>query len=650
VQTKKPLSPWVWVPSLYFAQGVPYVVVNTVAAIMYKRMGLSNTALALYTSWLTLPWVIKPLWSPIVDMFGTKRRWVLVFQMIMAMTLAAIVLAIPLPSFLQYTLLAFLIIGFCSATHDIAADGFYMLALEGHQQAAFAGVRNTFWRIAFMTSSGLMVMLAGIIESHSGLPPTDLKVHAAVGQVTTAPAEVEAVASAAVGGELRVVIDPPTLAIPVGTMSKAAAAIRVLAAKQYNQSRGFYPPEKRPQPTWWSTHVGAWWSAHIGEPWARNVTTPVENSIRRNFGEARKSDDLAGSIALANVRLSGKPEAGKDVVVVVAQSSGDDNLKLVEGTRLIFNESNWNTPAKVAFQIDPNLVTHADAIAAGKKIETVFSATSGKIPLAWSMTFVVFAVVFGGLALYHNFILPKPAIDGPSGAASSVTAAVSNFFMTFVEFFRKPQIVTAMAFLLLYRFGEAQLVKLVQPFLLDSRDVGGLGLTTTQVGTAYGTFGVAALTAGGLLGGYAISRQGLKFWLWPMIITLSLGGWLYLLLSYLQPQSFPLVCLAVAVEQFGYGFSFTAYILFMISVCEGKYKTAHYAICTGFMALSMMIPGMISGWLQEIIGYRHFFIWVLISTIPGFLVCALLKIDPAFGRRRKEPKPEPVAIAAGEKD
>lgn len=632
-------SPWVWVPSLYFAQGIPYVVVNTVAAIMYKRMGLSNTLLALYTSWLTLPWVIKPLWSPIVDMFGTKRRWVVTFQLLMTLAMATIIIAIPLPGFLRYTLLAFLIIGFSSATHDIAADGFYMLALPQHQQAAFAGVRNTFWRIAFMTSSGLMVMLAGLIESHSGLPPVNLSVIAQpAGQTAVAPNAPAAELPAA--GELHVIAEPPVLTLGISTMPKADAKKLLEETKQYNQAGGFTVAEQKkdaaaPAPESW---------------WQRSVAQPTSAWIHDHFAEAgAKKVDFAGNCAVTSFRLSSPPPADKPVVVTLAYDKGNENIKLVEGARLEFTSANWDKPAKAVFQLDPNLVTQA-AEAPGREVRAEFIAASGKIPLAWSMTFVVFAVVFGLLTVYHSFILPRPAADGPSGAASSVGAAVSNFFMTFAEFFRKPGIITVMAFLLLYRFGEAQLVKLVQPFLLDPRDVGGLGLTTTQVGTAYGTFGVAALTVGGLLGGYVISRQGLKFWLWPMIIILSLGGWVYLGLAYLQPQSFPMVCAAVAVEQFGYGFSFTAYILFMIRACEGKYKTAHYAICTGFMALSMMIPGMICGWLQELVGYRHFFIWVLISTIPAFIICALVKIEPEFGRKKAPPKEEPVPAGAAESD
>ncbi len=206
------------------------------------------------------------------------------------------------------------------------------------------------------------------------------------------------------------------------------------------------------------------------------------------------------------------------------------------------------------------------------------------------------------------------------------------------KFMQKKDIWNILGFLLFFRFAEAQLVKLVQPFLLDPREVGGLGLSTSEVGIVYGTVGIIALTAGGLIGGYVISRQGLKWWLWPMVIIMHTPDLAFVYLSHVQPTDFILINAAVALEQFGYGFGFTAYMMYMIMISQGEHKTAHYAICTGIMALGMMLPGMFSGALQEAIGYPRFFEWVLISTIPGFIVAALVKIDPEFGKKKKEPK------------
>lgn len=426
METSKPnyRQPWAWVPSLYFAQGIPYVVAQTVSVIMYKRLGISNTDIAFYTSLLYLPWVIKPLWSPFVDMFSTKRLWTVVLQLVMGLALAVVAFVLPLPSFFTWTLAIFWLLAFFSATHDIAADGFYMLALDPHQQAAFVGVRSTFYRIAMITGSGLLVMLAGHIESSSG----------------------------------------------------------------------------------------------------------------------------------------------------------------------------------------------------------------GNIPLAWSVTFGVIAGLFLLFFAYHKLMLPYPTVDKPTLVDKS-RSVWQEFTQTFVIFFQKKDLVSILAFLLFYRFAEAQLMKLVSPFLLDPRDKGGLGLSTGEVGIVYGTVGIIALTLGGLLGGYVVSKNGLKYWLWIMVFSIHLPDLMFVYLSQVQPENFLLVNIAVAIEQFGYGFGFTAYMLYMIIVSAGEHKTAHYAICTGFMALGMMGPGMLSGYLQEFLGYKNFFLWVILATIPGFLVAAFAKIDPLFGRK-----------------
>jgi len=417
-------NPWVWVPSLYFAQGIPYVVAMSVSVIMYKRLGLSNTDIALYTSWLYLPWVIKPLWSPFVDMFSTKRFWVVSLQFVIGIALAMVAFALPTPSFFTYTIAIFWLMAFGSATHDIAADGYYMLALEQHQQAAFVGVRSTFFRIAMITGTGILVVLAGQIETSSG----------------------------------------------------------------------------------------------------------------------------------------------------------------------------------------------------------------GNIPLAWSVTFGVIAGMFLLFFAYHRLMLPYPTTDRPT-LGDATEGVWKEFVRTFVLFFKKKNIVATLGFLLFYRFAEAQLIKLVSPFLLDARDKGGLGLTTSEVGIVYGTVGVIAMTFGGLLGGWVISKKGLKSWLWIMVLSIHLPDAMFVYLSQVQPENLLLINIAVAIEQFGYGFGFTAYVLYMIMVAEGEHKTAHYAICTGFMALGMMVPGMFSGMIQEAIGYKSFFIWVILATIPGFLVAMMVKIDPQFGKK-----------------
>jgi PAT family beta-lactamase induction signal transducer AmpG len=289
----------------------------------------------------------------------------------------------------------------------------------------------------------------------------------------------------------------------------------------------------------------------------------------------------------------------------------------------VFDDSNWNLPARVVFRLDPKLKAETSAI---------FELRSGNIPLSWTVTFAALVGLFLLFGAWHWFILPRPASDQP-GDARNIGVFIREFFKTFGSFFVKERIGALLLFLLFYRFAEAQLVKMVVPFLLDGREVGGLGLTTGQVGLAYGTIGIIALTCGGLLGGMVASRQGLKFWLWPMVCIIHLPDAAFIYLAYAQPDNLAVISACLAVEQFGYGFGFTAYMLYMIYIARGKHPTAHYAICTGFMALGMMLPGMWSGWLQEIIGYQHFFVWVILATLPGFAVVALIPLDCEFGKR-----------------
>jgi len=417
-------NPWAWIPSLYFAEGLPYIVVMQVSGILYKRLGMSNADITFYTAWLGIPWIIKPLWAPIVDMVRTKRLWIVSLQLVIGIVLAAVALTIPVSFFFSVTLVLFMLVAFISATHDIAADGFYMLGLAGHEQAAFVGVRSTFYRVAMVTGQGIFVIIAGLLETSTG----------------------------------------------------------------------------------------------------------------------------------------------------------------------------------------------------------------GNVPFAWSVTFGILALMFAGFFVYHRFMLPYPPSDVRVRAVQS-SGAVPEFFKIFLEFLRKPGIGYILAYLLLYRFAEAQLIKLVGPFLLDPRTKGGLGLSTTELGFVYGTVGITALTLGGLLGGFVIPRRGLKFWLWPMVVIMHLPDLVFVYLSQVQPGSFFLINVAVAVEQFGYGFGWTAYMLFMIMVSEGEHKTAHYAICTGIMALGLVLPQAFSGALQEWLGYPNFYLWVMLSTIPGFIVTALITIDRDFARK-----------------
>jgi PAT family beta-lactamase induction signal transducer AmpG len=239
---------------------------------------------------------------------------------------------------------------------------------------------------------------------------------------------------------------------------------------------------------------------------------------------------------------------------------------------------------------------------------------------------------FALLALAHALLLPRPVMPAPAAhPGRKASALLGEFVAVFAAFLRRPDIARVLAFLLLYRFAEAQLLKLVAPFLLDGTAAGGLGLSNQAVGLAYGTLGVAALTAGGLLGGWVISRRGLDRALWPLVICMHAPNAVFVALALWQPQALGWVSAAIVAEQFGYGFGFTAYMVFMMMVAEGPHQTAHYAICTGFMALGMMLPGMAAGWLQAQLGYTGFFIWVCVATLPSLLAVAAVRIRPGYG-------------------
>jgi MFS transporter, PAT family, beta-lactamase induction signal transducer AmpG len=602
----KTKSPWSWIPTLYYAQGIPYVVVMTVSVIMYKRMGISNTDIALYTSWLYLPWVIKPLWSPLVDLLKTKRWWIVTMQLIVGVGLAGVAFTLPLPGFFQYSLAFLWLLAFSSATHDIAADGFYMLGLKEGQQSYFIGIRSTFYRLAMITGQGLLIILAGYFEVFTGQEPVRFSVTADPQSEQIRPA-VEMNSEAAADG-LTFVLTQAELEISATPISRSEAdSIRNLVVSsnlqnQFVQAEGAL--EKK----------DSWWG--------RNISKPFGDWLKQHVGtrnEVADADSGPGNMAVIGVKLAGNLEPGREIVLNTTHNRGDNSLRLAGGERLVFTSHNQQYTALILVQADPKLTTRATAW---------FEGRSGNIPLAWTLTFIILTVLFLSFFVYHKFALPRPASDVSTAEGSGVLV---EFFRTFGSFFKKPNIGAALAFLLLYRLGEAQIVKMASPFLLDPRSLGGMGMTTGDVGLIYGTIGILALTLGGISGGLMASRHGLKFWIFPMALAMNVPNLVYVYLSFYQPSEFWLIAGSVAIEQFGYGFGFTAYMLFMIYFAEGKHKTAHFAICTGLMALGMMLPGMISGWIQEIIGYQNFFIWVVLCTIPGFIIIRFLRIDKKFG-------------------
>jgi PAT family beta-lactamase induction signal transducer AmpG len=621
-------SPWAWIPTLYFAEGLPYVAVMTISVMMYKRLGISNTDIALYTGWLYLPWVIKPFWSPFVDIIKTKRWWILTMQWILAVALAGVAFAIPTSFFFQLTLAFFWIVGFTSATHDIAADGFYMHALDEHDQSLYVGIRSTFYRVATLVGQGLLVIIAGLIESNTGLPPVGLQVNAvpnanvaavqslplpSFNQVDTTGAMRFEYTSAVVNVNTKAPKEIATNDSVKKTIAYTDYSKAMLdSVRHLNEMNGFVAPV--------SVKAAAKKAEGHGS---------FFNWLKKHFGEEYTVSNQSDNIAIVGVRLNKRPAAGEKVILVVTNKGGDKSIKLEQeklSTRFVFTEKNWDKPAYLYFVVDHKLSYAASA---------TFEGASGNIPFAWLVAIGVLSVFFFIVAVYHSWALPRPKSDC-NHENLTASKVFHDFFGTFGSFFAKNQIVVAIIFMLLYRLPESQLVKLIQPFLVDPVDKGGLGLSTGEVGLVYGTVGIIGLTIGGIIGGIVAARGGLKKWIWPMAWSMSLTCLAFVYLSYFQDNSLLMVNVCVFVEQFGYGFGFTAYLLYLIYFSEGEHKTAHYAICTGFMALGMMLPGMMAGWLQEAIGYRHFFDWTMICCIATIAVCAFVKIDPNFGKKIKE--------------
>jgi len=614
MEKKKSRSPWFWVPTLYYAEGIPYIVAMTVSVIMYKRLGISNTDIALYTSWLYLPWVIKPLWSPVVDILRTKRFWIVTMQLIIGAGLGGVALTIPLPDFFKYTLAFFWLLAFSSATHDIAADGFYMLGLSQHDQAWFVGVRSTFYRFAMITGQGLLIILAGFIESNSGLPNVEITVNAKTDYSQSTIIHPDSINTILDETEFRIATYPEESSISTENQPKANVDSLIQFAKAWNIENGFVKAEESTEK---NDDEKSWWQL--------NIAGSLGSWIKNTFGEniEKVTSDKVGNISFVYFYLTQQPKADEPVVINFGRSSGDKSISLIAGDRITINEQNWQKAAIAVIQLDPKLRTSSSAL---------FTAQSGNIPLAWMITFLFMAALFILFFIYHKFMLPYPDSD-KSALGDKSKSFINEFFQTFLLFFKKKKIGYILGFLLLYRFAESQIVKLASPFLLDTQEMGGLALTTGEVGIVYGTIGLLSLTIGGLLGGFLAAKHGLKFWLWFMAIGINLPNAVYIFLSYALPDNFFIINICVAIEQFGYGFGFTAYMLYMIYVSEGEHKTAHFAITTAFMALGMMIPGMFSGWLQELIGYGRFFVWVMLATIPSFLILFFIPLDPEFGKK-----------------
>ena len=616
-------SPWSWIPSLYFAQGIPYVVAMTVAVVMYKRLGISNADIALYTSWLYLPWVIKPFWSPFVDIIRTKRWWIVTMQLLIGAGFAAVAFLLPLPHFFQSTLAVLWLIAFSSATHDIAADGFYMLALDSGEQSFFVGIRSTFYRLAMIAGQGLLIIVAGALETATGTEPVHLHVSVTPGVELSDARTVVPQPLGPSGDEISLALFPERIYMPDELIPADSLDALRRFVERSNVENGFVPEVA--VRTAGLPSEESWWE--------RTVSAPLKRSLQSAFGVEKKEDVsvMSGNAAVAMLRLDCRPADGERLVFNISMDKGSKDITLLSADRLTFDSSNWDKPAYALFSCDSRLDGAAEA---------VFKVSSGNIPFAWTMTLIICAVIFGAMSLYHTFILPRPASDCPRLSPDQYSGRAAGIFRefgrTFATFFMKKQIWLGIAFMLLYRLPEAFLVKMLNPFLLDPVDAGGLGLSTENVGLVYGTVGVAALTVGGILGGMAAAKWGLKKVLWPMALSLALPCSVFLYLGMVQPENLWLISACVALDQFGYGFGFTAYMLYLIMFSEGEFKTAHYSLCTALMAMSMMIPGMFAGYLQEWLGYVDFFWMVMVCCLATVAVTAFVKVDPAFGKKHED--------------
>ncbi len=444
---------------------------------------------------------------------------------------------------------------FSSATHDIAADGFYMLSMSKHEQAWWVGIRSTFYRAAMIVGSGLLIVLAGYLESKNGLPPLSIftrTTSSAQGNGNIDPASIQAATSQE---SMHLTAWPSYLDIAMTNASPAQAAAAIVQTKHWNAEHGFVSETKE------APKAG-------GAAKSRSIFDPLGDFLAKYFPKESPSvPPRAGNAATFYLTLSKAPDPEREIVVSVDRkksgleyvglAKGDKGFALAAGDRLVFNSTNWNHPAAVTIQLDPKLKNETSV---------EFLATSGNIPLAWSITLFTVAGLFLAFSVWHSFVLPRPVNDGPVVGNRGM---LGEFFATFGAFFQKPGVIMALAFILFYRFDEAQLGKMISPFMLDAREAGGLGLTTSQYGLAYGTFGIAALTCGGLLGGFTAARYGLKKMLPIMVASMYLPKLAFVLLSWTQPENFLVVCSAVAAEQFGYGFGFTAFMLYMLYFADG---------------------------------------------------------------------------------
>lgn len=413
------LSPWIWIPTLYFAEGIPNSIVSDASKVMYTDFGLTVEMLGVVTGLMYWAWVVKPLWSPLVDLVKSKRWWIVLTEVLLAASFLGLSVAIQSPNWMLWTQVCFWCLAVISATQDIAADGYYMLALDESNQAGYTGIRSTFYRLSMLFSKGALVWLAGYF--------------------------------------------------------------------------------------------------------------------------AASSDKFSG----------------------------------------------------------------------------------------WSKMFMVPGAFYLAAAAYHFVVLPRPVADQPRPSVG-MSEFFKGYFHTFARFFARPGVLKAIVFIMLFRVAEVQVLGQVAPFLKGTLEAGGLGLTTKQFGFAYGTCGVLGIICGGVLAGKLVARSGLRMWYWLMIFIMHVPNLAFLYLAFTQNTNVNVISLCLFIEQFGYGFGFTVFMLYLMYFTRGELQTSHYAIATGFMAAGVMLPQMLAGFVAKALGFKLYFGYIAICTLPSFAVAWMAWKDHGF--------------------
>ncbi len=655
--TGRRITPWAWVPTVNFLQGLQYAIAIQLFAVIFKTMGIPNGPTLLWASLLSLPWTIKPLWGPLVDRYGTRRNWTIWMQFAVGVCLLGAALSFWLPvssltgtgdisdsPFFFVCIGCLLAMGMAAATHDIACDGHYMLALNEKQQAFFVGVRSTVFRLALMTANGLLIAAAGWIQGHTGPSPIDVEVSA-----WRPDARPVFVIEDPVGfpvEEQHIVVWPTTLEGDAGTT--ATLSVRL----------GNAPPPGHPevvtvrlvprgnffervfmagndQGIKLDTQRIEFTADNWREPATITATLPTKIRDSAHATYRFEAGNIPFSWSMVLLLCAGvyfvcfiyhrftMPKPGTDLPIAGDRPPFYQPVLALTATVAVPWALGWAVLYGVGKLEGPlQTITIGDGATALAQKGFTFFFTAGK--------FLVLII----LAVGVWFATPARRLARMFFFKMSDVSRI-GFAEVFVTFFQKEKIILTLAFLLTFRLGEAQLAQVKNLFLIDLPENMGLGMSLGELAFTNTFVYLLALTVGGLLGGFLVARYGLRRMIWWMVAGMHLPNFLYVYLGTVLPENLVPVNVCVGIEAFGYGFGFVSYLLVMIVTAKGSFKTAHYALCTGFMTLGYMIPGMWSGYLQELVGYRVFFWLVILFSLPGLAFIPFLPIDEDFGKKEE---------------